>query len=134
MRRNRHGMRHLLWVDCSAGAVVGVAVLALHRPLAALEGLPVGVLLFTGATNLVYACYSFTLALRRRRSRAALATLVAANLAWVPICVALAVVFRSRASAFGFAHLIGEACFVLGLATLEWIHRDNLTLRDGRDP
>ena len=116
-------MRHLLWIDCTAGALAGTLVLALSGWLAQLEGLPRGVLIFTGATNLVFASYSCSLAVRRIRPLPLVTLLVAANLAWVPVCVALAVTFRDVATPFGFAHLLGEALFVGGLALLEWRHR-----------
>jgi hypothetical protein len=78
-------------MDCSAGALAGVLVLALSGWLAP--------------------------------PLALLTLLVAANLAWVPVCVALAVAYRAVATPFGFAHLLGEALFVGGLALLEWRHR-----------
>ncbi len=119
-------MRHLLWIDCTAGALAGILVLALSGWLAPLEGLPREVLLFTGAMNLVYASYSCSLAVRRVRPLPLVTLLVAANLAWVPVCVALAVAYRAVATPFGFAHLLGEALFVGGLALLEWRHRGSL--------
>jgi hypothetical protein len=73
--------------------------------------------------NLVYGSYSFSLAVRRTRPLALLTLLVAANLVWVLVCTALAVNFRDVATPFGFAHLLGEAVFVGGLARLEWRHR-----------
>lgn len=116
-------LRRLLWVDCTAGAVVGIVVLALAGWLSRLEALPRGVLLFTGAVNLLYASYSFSLALRRRRPMALIRLLVFANLAWVPVCLGLAFAFRHQATAYGFVHLLGEAAFVGGLAVLEWRNR-----------
>jgi hypothetical protein len=92
-------VRHLLWIDCTAGALAGILVLALSGWLAPLEGLPREVLLFTGAMNLVYASYSCSLVLRRRRPLL-LVTLVAANLAWCWY-VALAVAYRAVATPFG---------------------------------
>ncbi len=119
-------LRRLLWVDCSAGALVGVAVIALAGWLSRLEGLPREVLLFTGVVNLLYASYSFSLAVRAERPMPLIRLLVFANLAWVPVCLALAVLFREQATPFGFVHLIGEAAFVGGLAALEWKQRDQL--------
>ena len=54
--------RSLLWIDCSAGAAVGVGMLALHVPMAHWYELPVGLLLGMGAANLVYASFSLSLA------------------------------------------------------------------------
>lgn len=122
-------LRNLLWVDCTAGATVGVVVLAASGWLSRLEGLPQAVLLFTGAVNLLYACYSFSLAVRAERTMAQIKLLVFANLAWAPVCLGLALRFREHGTAFGFAHLIGEAVFVAGLAALEWTQRRRLLRR-----
>lgn len=119
-------MSKLLWVDCIAGALVGAGVIALSGWLSRLEGLPREVLLFTGVVNLFYAAYSFSLAVRAERPMPLIKLLVVANLAWVPVCVGLAVVFREQATLLGFLHLLGEAAFVGGLALLEWNYRERL--------
>ncbi|MEP0548894.1 MAG: hypothetical protein ABJF88_18310 [Rhodothermales bacterium] len=119
-------LRKLLWVDCTAGAVVGVTVIGLSGWLSRLEGLPQDVLLFTGVMNLLYASYSFSLAVRSERPMRLVKLLVFANLAWVPVCLGLAAAFAESATPFGFVHLVGEAFFVGGLAVLEWRHRDLL--------
>ncbi|HYO75077.1 MAG TPA: hypothetical protein VE010_01335 [Thermoanaerobaculia bacterium] len=119
-------MRKLLWIDCTAGAVVGVAVLTLSAWLSRVEALPREILLFTGAANLLYACYSLSLAMRVRRSRRAIELLVIANGAWSVVCVALAVSYASSATWFGIAHLAGEAAFVGALAACEWRCRAEL--------
>lgn len=119
-------MRHLLWVDCVAGAVVGVLVLVFARPLSHWEGLPLSVLTFTGAANLLYAAYSFSLAMRRERSIRLIQILVLANLAWAPVCLGLLMRHSDSATAFGLLHLAGEAVFVGGLAIIEWKNRDLL--------
>ena len=116
-------LRRLLWVDGAAGAAVGIAVIALAGPLSDLEGLPRGLLLATGAANGLYACYSLSLALRDRASRRSVTVLAAANGAWAVVCLGLVVAFGPGATAFGVAHLAGEAAFVGGLAVLEWRHR-----------
>ncbi|MEM1127722.1 MAG: hypothetical protein AAGI71_13805 [Bacteroidota bacterium] len=118
--------RNLLWVDCAAGGVVGVAVIVLSGWLSHLEGLPREVLLFTGIVNLLYASFSFFLARRFNRPMGLIKLLVAANLAWVPVCLGLAVYFRDQATVLGLAHLIGEALFVGGLALAEWTQRHQL--------
>ena len=113
-------------MDCAAGAIVGAAVIALAGWLSRLEGLPREVLLFTGVVNLLYASYSFSLAVRAERPMPLIKLLVFANLAWVPVCLGLAVFFREEATPLGLAHLVGEAIFVGGLAVLEWKHRGQL--------
>ena len=116
-------MRRLLWIDCSAGAFVGILVISASSWLSALEGLPRGVLVFTGVANLLYASYSFSLARRSPRPLWSIRLLVVANLAWAPVCLGLAVYFGDQVTTFGLAHLIGEALFVAGLGVLEWRHR-----------
>jgi hypothetical protein len=123
-------LRRLLWVDCIAGALAGSAMLVLGTWLTGLYALPRGLLLFMGAVNLLYASYSFSLAVRARRPKWSISLLVFANLAWVPVCLGLAVMFRETATLFGLAHLIGEGIFVGGLAMLEWSQRDQLLERD----
>ena len=116
----------LLWIDCTAGAAVGVIVLAFSGWLSALEGLPQSVLLFTGAANLVYAAYSFSLARRGRRPLSLIRLLACANMAWAPVCVALAAVYWESATVFGLLHLIGEGLFVGALGAVEWSQQDRL--------
>lgn len=119
-------LRKLLWVDCTAGALVGVSVVAFSGWLSSLEGLPREVLLFTGAANLLYASYSFSLAVRPKRSLLMIKLLVIANLVWAPVCLGLAAAFSGVATPFAFMHLIGEAVFVGGLGVLEWRQREYL--------
>ena len=121
-----HLLRRLLWVDCTAAALAGVLVLALSGWLARLHGLPQDLLLFTGAVNLLYGSFSFSLAVRAERPLALIKLLAVANMAWAVVCVGLVVVFGSQATVFGFFHLIGEAVFVGGLGMLEWRRRYQL--------
>lgn len=120
-------LRNLLWVDCTAGAVVGGAVLALSGWLSGVLGLPRGVLLFTGAANLAYAAYSFSLARRRARLVRPIEILAVANVAWgLVVCLGLAAAFWDTASGWGRAHLLAEAVFVAGLGAVEWRERERL--------
>lgn len=119
-------LKRLLWVDCVGAALAGVAVIALSGWLSRLEGLPQGVLLFTGAVNLLYGAYSFSLATRTQRPMPLIKLLVVANLAWAPVCLGLLATFSATATPFAFAHLVGEAIYVGGLGVLEWRNRDLL--------
>lgn len=112
--------KHLLWIDCGAAALAGTALLAWSAGFAQLHALPQELLRLIGLVNLLYACGSFTLAVQARRRPAWIAALVLANAAWATICLGLALRFAGTASAFGLAHLLGEAAFVGGLAGLEW--------------
>ncbi|MEM6337658.1 MAG: hypothetical protein AAF752_13895 [Bacteroidota bacterium] len=122
-------MKHLLWVDCTAGALAGLVVIALSGWLAPLEGIPRNVLLFTGAVNVLYGTFSFSLAVRPVRPMRLIKALVFANLAWAPVCVTILVLYAPTATPFAYLHLAGEALFVAGLALLEWRHRDLLLER-----
>lgn len=124
-------MKHLLWIDCIAGALAGVAILVLLNWLAALYGMPINILVFIGVANVLYAGYSLSLAIRRTRTPGVLNALIVANSLWALVCVGLAVQWAGTASLFGMAHLLAEALFVGGLARLEWKWRGRL-LAPGR--
>lgn len=116
----------LLRFDSGAGALAGLTVVALHRWLATLYGLPDALVLFLGVTNLVYASFSGTLAWRARRwppSRRRVVFLAGANVAWGVACVVLALLTWPTATALGSGLLLFEAGFVsaLGLAELRWV-------------
>lgn len=106
-----------------------MTVVALSGWLSNLEGMPRGVLLFSGAVNLLYASYSFSLAVRAERPMRLIKLLVFANAAWVPVCVGLLVAFSATATPFAYLHFIGEAVYVGGLAVLEWRNRELLLRR-----
>lgn len=119
-------VRALLWVDCTAGALVGAIVLALSGWLSELYGLPRDLLLVTGVANVLYATYSFSLARRAVRPLAGIVALAVANMAWGVICVGLVVAFADTGGVLGLLHLGAEAGVVGGLGALEWRHRDVL--------
>lgn len=119
-------VRNLLWIDCMAGASVGVLVLALSAWLSGVYGLPVAFLWFLGAVNLTYGCYSFSLALRQIRRRSGVYLLIIANGAWAALCIVFAALFWETATPFGIASLVAEAIFVGTLARLEWRWRHQL--------
>lgn len=117
---------NLLWADCIGGAVVGVTVIALSGWLSRLDGLPQEVILFTGVANLLYGAYSFSLAIRAERPMWQIKLLVAANLAWAPVCAGLLIAFSATATPFAYLHIGGEAIYVGGLAVVEWHYRELL--------
>lgn len=118
--------RKLLWVDCTAGAVVGVAVLLLHDWLNKWYQLPQSLVFFMGVMNLTYALYSFSLARRSKRPMSLIRLLVIANLVWALLLVWWVFVFFETASLLGLGYLLLEALFVGGLAVLEWRSRELL--------
>lgn len=113
-------MKHLLWIDCAAGALAGVAMLLLVDWLTSLYGMPTDLLVFIGIANVLYASYSLSLAIRRTRTPLLLNALIVANSVWALLCVGLAVRWAGTATMFGMAHLLAEALFVGRLASLEW--------------
>jgi hypothetical protein len=113
----------LLWIDSGAAALAGVGVVAFSGWLSRLHGLPRELLLFIGAVNLVYAAYSFSLAVRAERPMLLIKLLVCGNASWAVICLVLATAYLSQATVFGMAHLVGEGIFVGGLAAIEWNQR-----------
>lgn len=119
-------IRSLLWIDCMAGALVGVLVLSFSEWLSRLYSLPLGILYFMGVINLIYATYSYSLAKRRARSKALIILLAAANGIWTFVCLGLATYFFEAATFLGIGLLVGEAIFVGSLASLEWRWRDQL--------
>lgn len=118
--------KNLLWIDCTGAAVVGVVVITVSGWLSRLEGLPQELLIFTGAVNLLYAFYSFSLAVRAERPMRLIKVLIFANLVWAPVCLMLVAVYSATATPFALAHFVGEAIYVGTLAVLEWRHRELL--------
>lgn len=111
----------LITVDWIAGAIVGLLVLSVTGWLAALYALPETLLRVMGGANLLYACVSFTLAMRRDGDHVPLlGAVAAANMAWAAVCVVLAVLWFGEASVIGVGQLVAEAVFVGGLGVLEW--------------
>lgn len=119
--------RNLLWIDCSAGLLVGALVLLLHELLTRWYGLPYGLVVFLGAMNLVYGTYSLSLALRKKRPLQLIRLLASANMAWAFVCIALALGFLGTASPVGLVLLFGEGVFVGALGLVEWQSRGLLT-------
>lgn len=127
MRAHRlTGDLDLLWIDYTAGALVGLGTLAFSGWLSALYRLPEGVILGMAAANLTYPIYSFNLARRARRPVRLIELLAVANLAWSMVCLWLIWRFAGTASGLGIAHLALEAGFVGGLGALEWRARHRL--------
>ncbi len=115
--------RNLLWIDCAAGALVGVSVLVLDDWLSKCYQLPVRLIFFMGVMNLLYASYSFSLALRSKRPMMLIKLLVFANLAWSLLLLVWVVIFQAIATWLGLSYLILEAIFVATLALFQWRSR-----------
>ncbi|WP_412061459.1 hypothetical protein [Rubrivirga sp. IMCC45206] len=122
----RPACHRLLWIDCTAGAVVGAATLGALAWLSGLYGLPREQVLLIGGANLTYAAFAFALAVRPRRPMPLLVLLVVANATWAVLCARWALRYADTASVFGLAHLWAEAGVVGGLAVAEWRCRNAL--------
>lgn len=118
--------KSLLWIDCTGGLVVGALVLAFAPWLSTLYAMPVGFVIVTGAANLAYGGFSFSLARRAVRPRWQLLLLVAANIGWAVFCAVATAVLSTQASRYGLAHLVIEGVYVGGLGLLEWKYLDAL--------
>ena len=115
----RPRLRSLLWFDCTAAGVVGVATLAASELLAPLFGMPRTVLVVTAFANLAYSGFSYSLARMPEAPGGRVRALVVANFAWAVVCVALAAVFARPGSWLGVAYVLAEATFVGCLAAAE---------------
>lgn len=115
--------RALLWVDGSAGATVGILVVAFRGWLAELQGFPANLALFMGLANLAYAGSSTTLAALatggRTPSRRAIWLLVIANAGWALVCGVILATTWTFATTFGRALVTFEGLFVGSLAFVE---------------
>ncbi|WP_395137761.1 hypothetical protein [Armatimonas sp.] len=121
---------NLLWIDCTGGLLVGVAVLLTQGWLARLYALPSNLLLVMGCCNLAYACFSLWLAVApRQRTVSRIGALALANLFWAVGCFIMVAVYLRVASVFGLVHLIGEGVYVGALGILEWRARELLAAR-----
>lgn len=118
--------KNILWLDCTAALLAGALVLSFPEWLSALYTMPEDLLLFIGAVNLLYTCYSFSLAIRARRPLFLIKLLAVANASWALVCIAIFAKFAGSLSLWGGGHLLGEALFVGGLAALEWKWRKHL--------
>ena len=112
-------LRSLLWFDCAAAAIAGMAMLALAGLLASLFGLPRAVVVFIGLVNLAYGAFSYSLARQPSPARGRVRALVVANLVWVGVCVLTALFFAGPGSWPGASYMLAEGVFVGVLATVE---------------
>jgi hypothetical protein len=112
-------VRRLLWLDCTAAAVVGTLQLVLVGLLAPLLGVPSGFVTFTALMNLAYGAFSFSLARRPSPAPQRVKLLVAANLVWAGVCLVTAGYFAGPGSWPGAIYVITEGIFVATLAGAE---------------
>lgn len=121
--------RWLLWIDCSGGLAVGLAVLLLRDWLSDWYGLPLHLVTLLGVANLAYGAYSLTLATRTVRPMSLVKLLASANILWAAVCAVLAIRWAGEATLYGLGHLVLEGAYVGGLGALEWRWRERLRRR-----
>ena len=119
--------KHILWIDCTAAASAGLIVLLAVPWLSQLYHLPKEIIIFVGCVNLLYACYSFTLANYKKRTLFLINILVIANSIWVLVCLIMLWQFWQEMTIFAVIHIAGEVVFVGALARLEYQWRHQLT-------
>jgi len=112
-------IRSLLWFDCCAAGLAGVAMLALSGVLAPVFGVPRAMLVAMALVNLAYGTFSYSLARQAEAPRRRVRALVVANLAWTGVCVGLAAYFAGPGSWLGAAYILAEGLFVGALAAVE---------------
>ncbi len=115
----RFALRSLLWFDCSAAAVAGLAMLALSGVLAPVFGYPRALIVTTAIVNLMYGACSYSLARQPQAPRHHVRVLVVANFAWTVVCLGVAALTAGPGRWLGAGYLIAEGAFVGVLAALE---------------
>lgn len=112
-------LRTILAIDAATCLAMGALLLAAATPIAALTGLPSGLLLHAGAVLLPIAAFIGILAALTMPPRAAIALVVVGNAAWVLASLLLPLSGLVRPNAIGIAFLAGQALVVAVLAKLE---------------
>jgi len=115
----RFQLRSLLWFDCCAAGLAGVAMLALSGVLAPVFGVPRAMLVAMALVNLAYGTFSYSLARQAEAPRRRVRALVVANLGWTCVCLGLAAYLAGPGSWLGAGYILGEGLFVGALAAVE---------------
>lgn len=123
----------ILWLDCIGGIFVGVCVLIFANQICKLESLPLSVVVFMGIANLVYGLYSLFVTTRRVRHVNLVKLLACANMAWLLVCLGVAVTYWNQINGLGLLHVLGEGAYVFLLGLTEWRLKDELASRDQFD-
>ncbi len=115
----RPGLPAVLLFDALTCLAMGIALLALAAPVAALTGLPTGLLTVAGVLLLPCACLMFVAGRRSPPLTGLVWLIVFGNLAWVAASAAVLFMIPGI-TPLGHAFVIGQAIVVLILAVLEW--------------
>jgi hypothetical protein len=115
------GLRRVLAFDALSGAGTGVLQLGLTGLLSQWLGLSEALLQGSGIAIFAFVALAGWLAMQTQPPRAALATIVVGNFAWVVGCVALAFGGAPGVTGIGVAYLLFQAVVVLVFAELQWM-------------
>ena len=110
-------LRFALLIDAVISGANGVAYLVAAGPIGDLLGLPAGILRVVGAGFLVYALAVWLVS--RRPASAAVAAVIAGNVAWVAGSLALAIAGWEDPTTAGTVWIVLQALIVAGFAELQ---------------
>lgn len=123
-------LRKALLADALLSGITGLALLLAAGPLAILEGLPVGLLRWSGIILIPFAAFVAWLSTRERVQRPLVFAVVACNALWALDSVLLLVTGWVEPTILGEVFVLGQAAVVAVLAELEFIGLRRSTLVD----
>jgi len=121
-------LRKALLADALLSGITGLALLFAAGPLAILEGLPVGLLRWSGIILIPFAAFVAWLGTRERVQRPLVFAVVACNALWALDSVLLLVTGWVEPTILGEVFVLGQAAVVAVLAELEFIGLRRSTL------
>jgi hypothetical protein len=121
-------LRKALLADALLSGITGLALLLAAGPLATLEGLPVGLLRWSGFILIPFAAFVAWLGTRERVQRPLVFAVVACNALWALDSVLLLVTGWVEPTILGEAFVLGQAAVVAVLAELEFLGLRRSTL------
>ena len=121
-------LRKALLADALLSGITGLALLLAAGPLATLEGLPVGLLRWSGIILIPFAAFVAWLGTRERVQRPLVFAVVACNALWALDSVLLLVTGWVEPTILGEAFVLGQAAVVAVLAELEFLGLRRSTL------
>ena len=121
-------LRKALLADALLSGITGLALLLAAGPLATLEGLPVGLLRWSGFILVPFAAFVAWLGTRERVQRPLVFAVVACNALWALDSVLLLVTGWVEPTILGEAFVLGQAAVVAVLAELEFLGLRRSTL------
>jgi len=121
-------LRKALLADALLSGITGLILLLAAGPLATLEGLPVGLLRWSGIILIPFAAFVAWLGTRERVQRPLVFAVVACNALWALDSVLLLVTGWVEPTILGEVFVLGQAAVVAVLAELEFIGLRRSTL------